>query len=1000
MELELAVTLPNDFWSWQTALFLVASFVYGSIPFAFIFTFLFTRKKLNETGTGNIGVANAFGVGGLPAGFLSVVGEASKGILPILVSHWFYNGSLVTSLIFITVEILAYGNSFFLKGRGGQGGTILMWALLVLSPYTLLAYVIVTGVAYLIIRRRRLASSLGYIFLPVAILFIEQDLVFVIFGAFMAAYYIIRYKPQQSDYAYYKSRMRYLHFFEKFLGEKPSLIKALDNVKNASEIGFKAYSLKILKKNRAKIPQAYICPFSVFRRYRDNDPEIMFSLKTDLHKVIRKNTRYSVRSSANLEDSEAHSFAGQFVSFLNIETVEDIQQSIVNVWDSIKTNHVKTYLNQIGRMPDDLQMAVIVQEMINARFSGVIFTKNPVTGFDEVIIEAVSGPGDRLYSPAADLKRWVYKWGHWLEKPENPGIDETVIKTIISEAQGMAVRYGKQVNLEWVYDGNTIYWLQLRPITSLHGINIYSNKISKEFLPGMIKPLVWTINIRVVNSAWKKVLVELMGNDAANLDIESLAKSIYYRAYFNMGIMGDMFELLGMPRELLEVLIGLEIEKERGPSFRPGLSAIKYFPRLIIFTGKLMVFKKKIRHFLKNYDVLFHDAALQLDNLKEEDAILRSIDRLIISTSNASYFVIVTILLMSIFNRLIKILAGRYKVDTKSMDFLESRAGISDIEPNYFLGQLNAIYRSLPESEKEKFKHGEAILKNDSVSLNRLCDKMAEFLDKFGHLSESGNDFSRLQWKETPELAKNMIINFVPKDKKEHSGDYRGIKDKLPRNPFFRFVYRNAIAYREYRERVNYIYTYGYGLFRQYFLRVGSLWQEKKYINDKEDIFYLTHDEIKGFRINHLPSNMIKEKIAQRKNEMERVQNIRLPSVIVGDLLPPEVHDFEVSAILYGIPASKGYCTGKTTVISTVKDFHKMHTGDVLVIPHSDISWTPLFTGAKGVISESGGMLSHCSIIAREYGIPAVVSVPGAMNLQDGITVTLDGDKGEVLLQD
>jgi phosphoenolpyruvate synthase/pyruvate phosphate dikinase len=131
---------------------------------------------------------------------------------------------------------------------------------------------------------------------------------------------------------------------------------------------------------------------------------------------------------------------------------------------------------------------------------------------------------------------------------------------------------------------------------------------------------------------------------------------------------------------------------------------------------------------------------------------------------------------------------------------------------------------------------------------------------------------------------------------------------------------------------------------------------------------------------------------------MLRFQNLHLPSIIVGDSLPPEIPVGKISKILRGVPASKGYCSGKIHLIKVIEDFPKAKEGDILVIPYSDVSWTPLFIRAKGVISESGGMLSHSSIMAREYGIPAVVSVPEAMNLIDGTLVALDGDKGEVLI--
>jgi pyruvate,water dikinase len=172
------------------------------------------------------------------------------------------------------------------------------------------------------------------------------------------------------------------------------------------------------------------------------------------------------------------------------------------------------------------------------------------------------------------------------------------------------------------------------------------------------------------------------------------------------------------------------------------------------------------------------------------------------------------------------------------------------------------------------------------------------------------------------------------------------------------------------------------------------------YICTEDDIFYLSYQEIIEFHDKRLSPEAIKQSIRTRKDEMQRLSGIRLPSVIIGDNLPPKITTTNISCIMRGIPAAKGYCTGKITLIKNTEDFHKVTRDNILVIPHSDISWTPIFVNAKGIISESGGMLSHCSIIAREYGIPAVVSVPNALKLNDNTIVALDGDKGEILILD
>ena len=129
---------------------------------------------------------------------------------------------------------------------------------------------------------------------------------------------------------------------------------------------------------------------------------------------------------------------------------------------------------------------------------------------------------------------------------------------------------------------------------------------------------------------------------------------------------------------------------------------------------------------------------------------------------------------------------------------------------------------------------------------------------------------------------------------------------------------------------------------------------------------------------------------------MERFSNITLPTVIYGDE-PPPVSDAS-SEKLVGVPTSIGHYTGKVCVVRGIRDFNKVQQGDVLVIPYSEVGWTPLFARASAVVAESGGMLSHSSIIAREYNIPAVVSVAGATRLPDEALVTVNGHTGEVII--
>ena len=127
---------------------------------------------------------------------------------------------------------------------------------------------------------------------------------------------------------------------------------------------------------------------------------------------------------------------------------------------------------------------------------------------------------------------------------------------------------------------------------------------------------------------------------------------------------------------------------------------------------------------------------------------------------------------------------------------------------------------------------------------------------------------------------------------------------------------------------------------------------------------------------------------------MREQENITAPELIYGENEP--VLDIKSASEFQGVPASAGFYRGPACVVKSRAEFGKVKKGDVLLIPFSDVGWTPIFPKAGAVISESGGMLSHCAIVAREYGIPSVVSALGVMNLKDGQMLTVDANAGVV----
>jgi pyruvate,water dikinase len=598
-------------------------------------------------------------------------------------------------------------------------------------------------------------------------------------------------------------------------------------------------------------------------------------------------------------------------------------------------------------------------------------------------------------------ERWVYKWGKWIEYPEEQEKRSHVILEIVETAVEIGKKVGAPVNLEWAYDGYEIFWLQMREITTLSNTYIYSNRISREFLPGIILPLVWSVNIPVVNTSWKRLFIELIGRSAETIDINNLAKPFYYRAYFNMSVVGNIFQMLGFPREALEILAGIEAPEEGRPSFRPGPKTIRYLPRMILVAIRKLFFSKKIELFLRNRKKEYQKiAAVELASLNES-ATLKVVDTLFELNTDSSYYVILSQLLNSLYTTILRSQFEKRDIPFDKVEFTETNERLLPIDPKQQIAVLHEEFQSLSLDEQSLLRKSTWKEALNAEELRSFRESLRSFIHRFGHLSDSGNDFSKPTWKENPDFILRMIVNQNPKVAGHSENAIQAeFQAALSESRLLRILYRRAARYREYRESVNFLYTFGYSLFRKCFMRLGNALNQKGILEQKSDVFYLTYDELKQLISDNSLTASLNRKIAERRAEIERYKDITLPEVIYNEL--PESALIKGSALrdLRGVATSRGHYIGPARLVHGPSDFDKIQTGDVLVIPFSDASWTPLFSKASAVVSESGGILSHCSIVAREYGIPAVVSVTGAMTLVDGTPLAVDGYSGKVQIME
>lgn len=434
-----------------------------------------------------------------------------------------------------------------------------------------------------------------------------------------------------------------------------------------------------------------------------------------------------------------------------------------------------------------------------------------------------------------------------------------------------------------------------------------------------------------------------------------------------------------MPRETLELLLGIYPDTNAN-FFKPSLKTFKYFPRMFVFVLSKLNFKNQADRFISDYKAFCN--GYDLDRIKKlsTEELFEEAEKLREINERGAYYNIIIPLMTNLYNKNLIKYIEKNEYDKEIIEHLSDIDELSDIEPNRMIEVIREKIDSLDENEKKKIKDGDF-----DLSLNEKTSEIYnEFIIKFGHLSDSGNDFSQPHWRENEQIVLSMIASHKKLSNKNlpEIPDDKKLKRKIKKVKRLRIM----------KENISFYYTKGYSFFREVFLILGEKLTEMGIIKEREDIFFIDYHSLFTER-----NKVRKGEVKEIKNNYVKYENIQLPQVIYGDNIPEPMIVSKDEKELNGIAASSGYYKGEVKVVRGNNDFKSVNDGDVLVIPFSDISWSPIFVKAGAIISESGGILSHSAIIAREYKIPAVVSVENAMSIfRNNEKIFVDGYTGVI----
>lgn len=777
---------------------------------------------------------------------------------------------------------------------------------------------------------------------------------------------------------------------------------------------------------------------------------------------------YAVRSSALGEDSENFSFAGQLESFLYIKK-DDIEYYIKKVWKSMFADHINEYAKNNNIDINFKLPFVIVQKMINSEVSGVVFSINPVNGNNEAVVNAVYGLGSSLVNGEVSGDTYIVNTDtgeiqeklinekeimHILDEKNGSGIliKETELsernKQVLENHDIIKIAYaakeaeeksGSPRDIEWGIEKGVLYILQSRPVTTVkknikQGREIiWDNSNIVESYSNITLPLTFSF----VRSVYSKVYEQfslLMGVDkntirdympVFNCMLGYLNSRVYYNL-LNWYKLLTLFPGFKANRKFMEQMMGVkeELPEEVEKNIKETGKIGRFFSRIILlrtFLGfginfllidvKVKKFKKLLDNTLQNRNIEQMDEYELYNYYTElENKLLYNWQTPILN----DFYTMVTFGILK--NRIQK-----YKLDSPEgilhNELIVHDSWIISTEPSKYIEKMADIIRDeniinkagnnsidIKEFEKEIFKNAKFI---------EIYD---EYMEKFGDRSIAELKLESPTLYENPGILIKTVFETAKDNKKEKNSSHADSKEKeyevlkaLRGNIHKKYKFKRALKlarkHTALRENLRYERTRVYGKVRRIFVRMGELFEEKKILENKKDIFYIEKDEIFSLINGTSTYPELKKTVELRKKKTEEDRKkIVLPDRlktfgVLGsdfDYISLDKNENMNTDTRKGIGCCKGIVRGKVQIVRDPNET-LIEKGSIIVAHSTDPGWVMVFPLAKGLIVEKGSLLSHSAIVARELGIPAVVAVNKATEwLKDGDDVELDGGTGVI----
>lgn len=768
------------------------------------------------------------------------------------------------------------------------------------------------------------------------------------------------------------------------------------NLKKESA-GGKAYNLFSL--NIKNTPSFFVIESSYFEEFKKN-PSIEKELEKEINSKLKDNKKYAVRSSGIDEDSDLFSFAGIHDSFLNIAK-KDVLDNIKKVYQSAFSQIALDYRKKNNIQSDKILMAVMVQEMIDPNYAGVINTINPITNNpDEIVISVIKGLGEDLVNGNKNSSDYFVNGFNYKVQGEDI-LNKKQINNLIDLARLVAKKTTSFQDIEFAIVKNTVYLLQARPISAYKNINPHrktffidnSNIIESYY--GVTTPLTFSFALDIYRQVYQATLKagKVRSKIMESLK-DSLANMLYYhegKIYYNMKNWYRLTSIFPFKKSTTYMENMMGVKSASDDYTKISMNLIDLIKLLFIFLNKVKNIDSLSEKFIDKFNQVvlpYYGKEIKGTNL-ELNNLYQQIENNIISDFATP--IINDCAVMIYFGRLKeKIRKSSYLNKDEILNACINNSGnVESLKSASKFVELADLIKSNQEVLIDFLSlNGEELYQKYQALNNNITQAIEKYRYDFGPRVVNELKLETITWIEKPDDLYAYLSSYLKES--QMNINYQPKKEiQIPKE--FIKLGKKARHYIQNREQLRLKRTYIFSVVRNIFLAYGQNFYKEGVIDDPRDIFYLTKEEIQNGVDN--PKSLIKKRKEEEKDNQEKPIYDRINFYENGVVLP--ILSSNSQGDLKGIPSGAGIIKGKVRMMNSAKDY--LQKDEIILTKRTDPGWISLFPLASGLIVEHGSMLSHSMVVAREMGLPAVVGVKNATErLKTGDRIILDGIAGEI----